>query len=158
MLRPTVTGPVCLGVIPPILGPRRDFCYYDTVGGLLRWGTVSDEKTGLLFTITAGPRQRSHSQVRVRGSHDQILLSQIRDSPNLKRQVPIFITPKNRVAQLHPQALSSLFVVSYDSQGYGGGIRTRFHAVTFTQCVRVPAYIISCQQCFTEQQSISFPR
>jgi hypothetical protein len=27
------------------------------------------------------------------------------------------------VAQLYPQALGSLFVVSYDSQGYGGGIR-----------------------------------
>jgi hypothetical protein len=27
-----------------------------------------------------------------------------------------------------PQALGSLFVASYDSQGYGGGIRTRLHA------------------------------
>jgi hypothetical protein len=32
------------------------------------------------------------------------------------------------VAQLYPQALSPLFVASYDSQGYGGGIRTRIHA------------------------------
>jgi hypothetical protein len=31
------------------------------------------------------------------------------------------------VAQLYPQALGSLFVASYHSQGYGGGIRTRFH-------------------------------
>jgi hypothetical protein len=29
------------------------------------WGAVSDERTGLSFTIAAGPRQRSHSQVRV---------------------------------------------------------------------------------------------
>jgi hypothetical protein len=29
------------------------------------WGALSDERTGLLFTIAAGPRQRSHSQVRV---------------------------------------------------------------------------------------------
>jgi hypothetical protein len=28
------------------------------------------------------------------------------------------------VAQLYPRALSSLYVVSYDSQGYGGGILT----------------------------------
>jgi hypothetical protein len=28
------------------------------------------------------------------------------------------------------QALGSIFVVPYDSQGYGGGIWTRFHAVT----------------------------
>jgi hypothetical protein len=37
---------------------------------------------GLWFTIAAGPRQRSHSQVRVpRETHNHILLSQIRDSP-----------------------------------------------------------------------------
>jgi hypothetical protein len=34
------------------------------------------------------------------------------------------------VAQLYPQALGSLSVASYDSQGYGGGIRTRLHAGT----------------------------
>jgi hypothetical protein len=63
-----------------------------------------------------------------RGNRDHILLSQIRDSPNLEGQVPVFISPRNRVAQLYPQALGSLFVASYDSQGYGGGIRTRLHA------------------------------
>jgi hypothetical protein len=31
------------------------------------------------------------------------------------------------VAQLCPQALGSLPVASYDSQGYGGGIRPRLH-------------------------------
>jgi hypothetical protein len=29
------------------------------------WGALSDEMTGLSFTIAAGPRQRSHSRVRV---------------------------------------------------------------------------------------------
>jgi hypothetical protein len=33
----------------------------------------------------------------------------------------------NRVAQLYPQALDSLFVASYDSQGYDGSIRPRLH-------------------------------
>jgi hypothetical protein len=42
-------------------------------------------------------------------------------------------SPRNRVAQLYPQALGSLFVASYDSQGYGGGIRTRLHAGMSTQ-------------------------
>jgi hypothetical protein len=60
------------------------------------------------------------------GSHDHILLSQIRDSPNLEGQVPL--SHRNRVIQLYPQALDFLFVASYDSQGYGGGIRTRLHA------------------------------
>jgi hypothetical protein len=39
------------------------------------------------------------------------------------------------VAQLYSRALGSLFVASYDSQGYGGGIRTRLHAAT--NCNRV---------------------
>jgi hypothetical protein len=39
-----------------------------------------------------------------------------------------YMSPKNRVAQLYPQALGSLFVASYDSQGYGGDIRNRLHA------------------------------
>jgi hypothetical protein len=29
------------------------------------WGVLSDERTGLSFTIAAGPRQRSHSRVGV---------------------------------------------------------------------------------------------
>jgi hypothetical protein len=58
-----------------------------------------------------------------RRTHDHILLSQIRDSPNLEGQVPVFISTRNSVARLYPQALGSLFVASYDSQGYGGGIR-----------------------------------
>jgi hypothetical protein len=40
-----------------------------------------------------------------RGTHDHVLLSQIRDSPNLEGQVPVFISPRNRVARLYPQAL-----------------------------------------------------
>jgi hypothetical protein len=63
-----------------------------------------------------------------RETRDHILLSQIRDSPNLEGQVLVFTSPRITVAQLYPQALGSLFVASYDSQGYGGGIRTRFHA------------------------------
>jgi hypothetical protein len=31
------------------------------------------------------------------------------------------------VAQLYPQALGSIFVASYDSYVYGGGIRPRLH-------------------------------
>jgi hypothetical protein len=67
------------------------------------------------------------------GAHDHILLSHIRDFSNLEDQVPVFISPRNRVAQLHPQALGSLFVASYDSQGYDWGIRYRHHTVFFLQ-------------------------
>jgi hypothetical protein len=38
----------------------------------------------------------------------------ISDSPNLEGKVPVFISPRNRVAQLY---LGSLFVASYNSQG-----------------------------------------
>jgi hypothetical protein len=31
------------------------------------------------------------------------------------------------MAQLYPQALDSLFVASYDSQGYGGNVRSGHH-------------------------------
>jgi hypothetical protein len=34
-------------------------------------------------------------------------LSQIWDSPNLEDQVPVFISPRNRVARLYPQALGT---------------------------------------------------
>jgi hypothetical protein len=47
------------------------------------------------------------------------------DSPNLEGQVPV--SPKNRVAQVYPRALCSLFVASYDSQDSGGGILSRLH-------------------------------
>jgi hypothetical protein len=49
----------------PIWGIRPDFYYYQTVAVLLFWGALSDERTGLSFTIFAGPRQRCHSRVPV---------------------------------------------------------------------------------------------
>jgi hypothetical protein len=48
----------------PIWGLRPDFYYCLTVS-LLMWGALSDERTGLSFTIAAGLRQRSHSRVPV---------------------------------------------------------------------------------------------
>jgi hypothetical protein len=59
---------------------------------------------------------------------DHMLLSQIRESSDLEVQVPVFISPRDRVAQFYPQALGSIFVASYDFQGYGGGIRPCIHA------------------------------
>jgi hypothetical protein len=40
---------------------------------------------------------------------------------------PYLYPPGYRVARIYPQALGSLFVDSYDSQGYSGSIRTRIH-------------------------------
>jgi hypothetical protein len=43
----------------PIWGLRPDLDYCLTVGGLLTWGALSDERTGLPFAIATGPCQRS---------------------------------------------------------------------------------------------------
>jgi hypothetical protein len=40
---------------------------------------------------------------------------------------PCIYIPQEQVAQLYSRALGSLFVTSYDSQGYGGGIQYRLH-------------------------------
>jgi hypothetical protein len=48
-----------------IWGLRPDFYYCQTVAVLLMWGALSEERTGLSFTVPAFPHQRSHSRVRV---------------------------------------------------------------------------------------------
>jgi hypothetical protein len=82
------------------------------------WSALSDERKGLSFIIAAGLASAVILGSKSRRTRDHILQSQIRDSPNLEGQVLVFIYPRNRVAQLYLQALGSLFVASYDSQGY----------------------------------------
>jgi hypothetical protein len=48
------------------------------------WSALSDERTGLSFKIAAGPSK----------THDRILLSQIRDSPNLEGRSPYLYLPR----------------------------------------------------------------
>jgi hypothetical protein len=125
MLRSTVSRPLRLRV----WGSRPYFITV-TCAGLLMWGALCDERTCLSFTIPAALASAVILRSESRGTHDHILLSQIRDSPNLEGQVPVFISPRNRVAQLYSQALGSLFIVSYDSQGYGGDTGSRLHTDT----------------------------
>jgi hypothetical protein len=66
-------------------------------------GALSEERTSLKFTVAAGLCKLSHSRVRVH--RNRILLSKIQDSPNLEGRDPVFITPRNKVVQLYPQAL-----------------------------------------------------
>jgi hypothetical protein len=63
--RTLVSLPVCLGIKHPSGAYDQIFYYCQTDAGLLMWDTLSDERTGLSFTTAAGPRQRSHSRVRV---------------------------------------------------------------------------------------------
>jgi hypothetical protein len=55
-------------------------------------------------------------------------LSRNRDSPYLEGQVPVFISPRDTVVQLYSRPLSSLFLASYNSQGYVEGTLTRLNA------------------------------
>jgi hypothetical protein len=61
----------------------------------------------------------------------------------MEEQVPVFVYLKNRVAQLYPPAMGSLYVASYDSQGYDEGILTRLHTVRG----RVTLRLIVCPLC-----------
>jgi hypothetical protein len=72
---------------------------------LLILASLSDERTDLSFTIVAVFTSAVIRRSESRGAHDQILLSQIWDFPNLEDYVPVFISPRNRVARLYPQAL-----------------------------------------------------
>jgi hypothetical protein len=79
---------------------------------------TSSRRLQLLLGLASEFILRSES----RRPHDHVLLSQIRDSlPQPRTQVPVFISPRNRVTQLCPPVLGSLSVAFYDSQGYGGG-------------------------------------
>jgi hypothetical protein len=124
VLRPTVSRPVCLGV-QHHLEPKIRFLLL-SVPNLFMGGAISDEKTDLLFTIASYPRQPSHSTVR--GPWDSWLYPSVRfeTPPTWDPGVSIYF-PQERVSQLYPQALCSLFLASYESQSYSGRIGTHLH-------------------------------
>jgi hypothetical protein len=64
ILRLTVSQSVSFCVEPHLGLMTRYFLLFGSYG-LFLWGALSDERTGLSFTIAADPRQRSHSRVRV---------------------------------------------------------------------------------------------
>jgi hypothetical protein len=128
----TDSQPVCLGIRHPS-GTRDQFFFLLEISfrQLRLWYLVAPSLTrgrvcNLLYNcFWALPEQsllgRSPAELTT------IFYCLIWDSPNLEGQVPVFISSRNKVAQLYPRALGSLSVASYDLQGYGGGILTRLH-------------------------------
>jgi hypothetical protein len=100
----TDSRPVCLGVKPQSRAQDKIFV---TVRQL---GVCWSEGPSLTFTIAAGPRQRSHSQVRVPWDswpHFTVIRF---DTPSTWRvRSPYLYTPRNRVAQLYPQGTGFYF-------------------------------------------------
>jgi hypothetical protein len=129
-------------VLSPLSGaPISDFCYCKTVTVLLMWGALSDQRTGLSFTIATCIGQRSHSWVWVpRDAWSYLALSDSRHPQPGGPSQRIYIPPRNRVGRLYPQALGSLSVACYDSQCYSGGIRTHLHAGNCSFFISNPVY------------------
>jgi hypothetical protein len=65
----------------PIWSLRPDFCYCQTISGLLIWGALSEERTGLSFTLLQALARAVIFGSESRGTRDLILLLQIRDFP-----------------------------------------------------------------------------
>jgi hypothetical protein len=84
----------------PFWGLRPDLYYCLTVAGLFIWGALSDDRTGLSFTLLLA------------------LASAVIFGSESRRTGAIFYCLRFE---------TSLFVASYDSQGHGGGIRPRLH-------------------------------
>jgi hypothetical protein len=113
-----------LAVLPPISSSWRqapgnsrhsNFTFHLNTCGYSPYVTSSQTRgwvcrLQLLLVLASTFILRSES----RRTHDHILLSQIRDSPNLKDQVPVFISPRHWVLFLSPPTTHRATVEVFD--------------------------------------------
>jgi hypothetical protein len=125
MLQMTVSWPVFLGV-KPHHGPKTRLWLLSESCGLVHVGRPLWQEDGSIVYICCWPLPvQSFSGLGPRGFY-HILLSQIWDYPNLGDQVPIFISPRNRVVHLYPQALGLLFLQMLMATYYAASGWTKF--------------------------------
>jgi hypothetical protein len=92
-LRPTVSRPVCLGVRLP--SGTRDQFFLQTVSGLLFCSTLSDERTGLKFTVQLllGLARAATLGSKSRRTHRHILLYHLRLPSTWRARSPYLYSP-----------------------------------------------------------------
>jgi hypothetical protein len=115
-LRPSVYRSICLWA--PIRSPCPDVCFLTPVGFLI-CGALSDERMGLYSCFRSSPEQSFSGPSPAELGPFYCL---IWDYSNLRGQVPVFVSPVNRVAHLYPRAVGSFLVASCGPHGCGGGI------------------------------------
>jgi hypothetical protein len=84
---------------------------------------MPSERTGLFSATVACPYHYIYSWAKFPGFMT-IFYCLSPEPLSLVGQVPIFISSRKRVDQFYAQALGSLFITTYSSQGYSGGIQT----------------------------------
>jgi hypothetical protein len=126
-LRPTVSWSNCLGIEVPsgVHDHNFVFCWKLCVSWYSAPSLTRGWVCNLLVKMLLGFARAVTLVSNYRRAHDHISLSQVQDSHNLEGQIPVFISPRNKLAQLSHRKLYSIFVASYDSQGYGRIILTR---------------------------------
>jgi hypothetical protein len=108
----------------PIWNPWPDFCFLSYNCGFLCVGRLL-LRENLLLQLLLGLARAVTLRSNSCRTHDHVLLLHIRLLQ--PRRPGLHLYCRDRVAQLYLRALGSLFVASYDSQGYCGGILIRLH-------------------------------